>query len=456
MGSPAMFDGHIVVGTEEGAILTVSAGTGRLLRARSAGAPVYTRPVIAGKTVVFSNQNDVLSAFEPEALPTDEESVPDNQPWEGSDALLWSAYTGTPLFTSPRVQGDRLFLVVPTDEAVSGERIVAVDKNSGEILWSADDQGETLMTWFPLGEEAVFLPSSRERMAARDIETGELLWEYHAGSAVPAFPLLGDNTVFFKTEDNYLHAVNRFTGQLRWKFDTMTTAAVWPNESDGLAYFGAIGVYALDEQTGEERWHRATRSGFSGFPFLSGDFLSFRTDKNSVAALDRLTGKSAWEHKLDGQPLTLTVTDGVAYAVTWGKMVYAIEVESGTMLWSAELDTRISSGPRVTVAGGVVIAGTIYNGYTVFDAATGQELWKKEVQKNRRKLPWPTVSEGVAFIGPNFFELVSHDLRTGEILEKYYTSDIRSSTPVISEGVAYLHSYDGYTYALDVSNSFNR
>ena len=199
MGSPAMFDGKIVVGTEEGAILTVNAITGRQLRSRSTGTPVYTRPAITGKTIVFSNLNDVLSAFEPEPLPADEESVPDNQPWEGSDALLWSAYTGTPLFTGPRVRDDKLFLVVPTDKAVSGERILALNKNNGKILWSADDQGEALATWFPLGDEAVFLPSSRERMAARDIETGELLWEYYAGSAVPAFPLLGDNTVFFKT-----------------------------------------------------------------------------------------------------------------------------------------------------------------------------------------------------------------------------------------------------------------
>ena len=193
-----------------------------------------------------------------------------------------------------------------------------------------------------------------------------------------------------------------------------------------------------------------------GFPFLSGDFLCFLTEKYSVAALNRWTGKPAWEHELDGHYLTLTVREGVAYAATWGKNLFAIEIESGTILWNVELDSGISSGLRVTAVEGVVIVGTDHNGYTVFDAATGQELWKNDVDKNRGKPPWPSVSKGVAFIGPRYNELIARDLRTGEVLEKYSTSDIRYSSPVISEGVAYLHSYDGYTYALDVSNAFNR
>ena len=240
------------------------------------------------------------------------------------------------------------------------------------------------------------------------------------------------------------------------EFDTGTTSTVWPNESDGLAYFGAIGIYALDEHTGEERWHRVTKTRFRGFPFLSGDFLCFQTEKNSVAALDRWTGESAWEQKLDGQLLSLTVTDGVAYAATWGKKVYAIEVESGTLLWSAELDRPLSSRPRVTAAEGVVIAGTNHNGYTVFDAATGQELWKNDVQEKRKPPPWPTVSENVAFIGPCFHELVARDPRTGEVLGRYRTGAIRASAVAISEAVAYLHARDGYTYALDVSDAFGQ
>ncbi|MYC28805.1 MAG: PQQ-binding-like beta-propeller repeat protein [Chloroflexi bacterium] len=456
LAPPAMADGRLILGTEEGQIITIDAETGRVLKVRSVDAPIYTRPAITENAIIFTNLNDLVMAINLPAMPADGAApTPDTEPEQIYENLLWATYTGGPLFASPRVGSDKLLLVTPSDAAVSSERIVAVNKNNGEILWSARDGGKWLMSWIPPVEEAVFLPSSRERMAARDIETGDLLWEYFAGSAVPAFPLVGDNTVLFKSEDNILHAIDRFTGGLRWKLDARVSRAVWPNGSDGLVYFGAIGIYALDEQTGEERWQKHTRSGLRGFPFLSGDYLCFQTEKNSVAALDRWTGEKAWEQMLDGQSLSLTVTDGVAYSATWGKNVYAVEVDSGTLLWRAELDTLLTSGPRVTAAGGVVIAGTDSNGYTVFDAATGHELWKNDIQEKRKPPPWPAVSEGVAFIGPHQGELFARDLRTGEVRAKYDTADI-SYLLVISERVAYLHANDGYTYALDVSDSFDR
>ena len=452
LDSPAMAGDQIVVGTDAGYLLSINSKTGQVLKARVVGAPVNARPAVTDQGIIVSNVDDILLAVERFDLATRDGSVSEGEPELDLDGLLWVRYTGKPELGTPWVRGDKLFL------AVSGNRLVTLNRKDGKILWRADNRSKWLMYWVSTGDEAVFLPSSRERMAAMDSDTGELLWEYHAGSAVPAFPLVGDNSVFLKSEDKMLHALDRTSGELRWKFDTRDDGRVWPNESDGLVYFGdgAGFIYGLDEYTGEERWKLGTRHGLRGLPYLSGDFLCFLTGAQSLVALNRWTGEKAWERELGATTDTITVDNGVAYAATWEEKVYAIEVESGTMLWTADLNHDIASGTRVSVADGVVIAGASYYGYTAYDGATGEELWDHSEGKGGNSTPWPVTAEGIAFIGSRDGKLTARDLRTGEVLQTYDTGHFRSSPGAVSDGVAYLHGGDGYAYALDVSDAFGR
>lgn len=106
MAPPAMADGRLILGTEKGQMLTIDSETARLLTALSAGAPVYTRPLVEDRTAKFSNLDDMVLATTLPASPADEDPPPGVEPSQTPDNLLWATYTGSPLFASPRAQGD--------------------------------------------------------------------------------------------------------------------------------------------------------------------------------------------------------------------------------------------------------------------------------------------------------------------------------------------------------------
>ena len=70
-----------------------------------------------------------------------------------------------------------------------------------------------------------------------------------------------------------------------------------------------------------------------------------------------------------------TVTGGVVYAGSYEGRVYALDAESGELLWTFEADSDLSPPPPVV--GGVVFVEDLDNLYCV-DAATGKELWRSE------------------------------------------------------------------------------
>ena len=70
-----------------------------------------------------------------------------------------------------------------------------------------------------------------------------------------------------------------------------------------------------------------------------------------------------------------TVTGGVVYASSYEDSVYALDAESGELLWTFEADSDLSPPPPVV--GGVVFVEDLDNLYAL-DAATGKELWRSE------------------------------------------------------------------------------
>ena len=69
-------------------------------------------------------------------------------------------------------------------------------------------------------------------------------------------PAIVDGVVYFGSENSYLYAVDIQTGQERWRVSVSDGFAASPAIADGVVYFGAGGgtLVGLDLHTGREVW----------------------------------------------------------------------------------------------------------------------------------------------------------------------------------------------------------
>ncbi len=83
-----------------------------------------------------------------------------------------------------------------------------------------------------------------------------------------------------------------------------------------------------------------------------------------------------------------TVIEGVVYASSYENRVYALDAETGELLWSFEAESDLDIPPLV--AGGVVFVEDLANLYAL-DASTGDLLWMKSAHA-------ALVSDGIVYI----------------------------------------------------------
>jgi polyvinyl alcohol dehydrogenase (cytochrome) len=146
-------------------------------------------------------------------------------------------------------------------------------------------------------------------------------------------------------------------------------------------------------------------------------------------ALDRETGEEVWSTDLTpggvlgGVEATAAVADGVVYvgsnvgdeasgAPTGTASLFALDAETGEILWEREVEGSIFGSP--TVANGVVYQGTQLRVMYGFDAETGDELWRFDAPGDVGG--GPAVVDGVVYWGFGFYIVDRPDDPVGGLL----------------------------------------
>jgi quinohemoprotein ethanol dehydrogenase len=140
------------------------------------------------------------------------------------------------------------------------------------------------------------------------------------------------------------------------------------------------------------------------------------------------------------QEATPIVVDGVMYVTSAWSRVYAMEVESGEMLWSYDPQVAGEFGRKtccdVVNRGAAVYKGRVYVGALdgrlhAIDAATGEKIWEVDTIVDRDR--WysitgaPLAAAGKIFIGNGGSELgvrgyvSAYDAETGELAWRFFT-----------------------------------
>ncbi len=292
---------------------------------------------------------------------------------------LWHARAGAAVHGTPVTDGAR---VITLD--VDG-MLRAHDVATGALVWS-HDAAEGIGGWqrstttTPALADGVVVVTVQQRVRALDAATGALLWEDRLGteeiSHSRAAPLIAGGLVVATTGrgKDGLIAWELRSGQRRWRSDPRVSRSLAAAPvSDGVHVY-AINVqsevFALRLATGGLKWQRQLyghddsglidwRFGPLATPALTGGTLYLPTPKRRLWALDVDDGLTRWRH--DAQPGMLRMLPlygrgahgFVSSPVVSGSWLWlagadgllrALSLESGALVWQANLGTPLVSG----------------------------------------------------------------------------------------------------------------
>jgi outer membrane protein assembly factor BamB len=193
--------------------------------------------------------------------------------------------------SSPAVYGE---LVLVTADTKAGGVVAALDRESGEIVWS-HDRPELPNYVSPIvldvADRAQLLLMGCDLVTGFDPQSGEKLWEVAGSTTECVTSTVVHGDLMFTSggyPENHLSAVRcDGSGELVWKNDTRVYVPSFVIK-DGYLYAVADAGVAIcwNAETGEEVWMERLGGTFSSSCVLAGDMV-FATEESSKTTIFR-------------------------------------------------------------------------------------------------------------------------------------------------------------------------
>ena len=351
---------------------------------------------------------------------SDEQGLP--LTWSETTNVRWKVAIPGKGWSSPVVQGDRIWLTTATEEGKS-LRAISVDRNTGAIVQNVEvfrlksakltNPKNSFASPTPIIEgDRVYVHFGAFGTACIT-QSGEIVWktklDYDNGQhGTGGSPALYDDLLIISCDGNdvqFVVALDKHTGKVKWKKSRQgyqaysTPLVVKLPDGDQVISPGAFRAVSYNPRNGKELWQVSYGEGFSNVPRpVYGDGLVFICTGFQQASLlaVRLDGKVQW--KLDrGVPLTPSplLVGNELYLVTDNGIVTCLDAKTGKEYWRARIGGNHSASP-------IYADGRIYflseEGESVV-LAPGQQL--KHLATNQldgRTLASMAVSNGSIFI----------------------------------------------------------
>jgi len=312
------------------------------------------RPLDAAATTTF-RRGLHRRGYDPDATVPDAVTVAWERPVNPGD------HTAAKASAVPDGRGNYL---VPGDDGVVRSLTPA-----GGVNWRAETEPSTrgIHGTPTVANGDVYVGAYDGALYAFDVETGERQWRRSLGVAIGSSPGYRDGTVYVAVEhhppDGSLAAVDAATGVLRWRDSTPTdhphsTLAV--DRERGVMVCGSNdgGLYGWSWPDPTHEWTVVTDGAIKG---------------------------------------PVAIHDGAAFAGSWDRNVYRVDLETGDVDWTVETGGLVMSGPGIAPDEGVVYVGSHDGRLRAIDAATGEVAWR--VATEGRITGCPAVTDERVVVG---------------------------------------------------------
>jgi CHAT domain-containing protein/outer membrane protein assembly factor BamB/tetratricopeptide (TPR) repeat protein len=192
--------------------------------------------------------------------------------------------------------------------------------------------------------------------------------------------------------------------------------------------------------------------GQAGAPTVGGNLVVVATREGTVYAIDSETGQEKWRFSTGSAiPKPATIANDTVYFGNFAGKVYAIELNSGRQRWDFAAKDEVAM--QLVVIDDVVYAGTILGDLHALDAHTGRELWKFRVNTSDSDstvhiVYWVTIHENSLYLGDSDGHLYCLSPETGRQLWELKFPRALPAPPSFANGSAFLGSHDHFVYAV--------
>lgn len=372
-----------------GILIFASYGLSRSVAATTAGRSTGAdlRPKILAGSILFRGDTQRTGAYDDTGI-------------RQMSRLKWSRPFGSVVNESPVFADGVLYLG-------SGDgRIHAIDSITGNNLWSFKAKTSRVFSPVAVADGIVYVGSEKKLLYALNAGTGRKLWQFKTKSVVWTAPLVVNGTVYFASQEGNFFAVDISTRRQKWKLNTRAVQIHPPAFDNGTVYFSAQQtLYALDGETGQERWkiEKSANEAWSA-PAIANGILYAGNQDGHVYAIDTQTGAVLWDSLSDSDAWSSpSIADGRVYIGNKSGSFYGLDAQTGAIVWRFQTEDSAMSAP--IVAGGVVYFGVGNHEFPpregprhlyALDGQTGEELWK--FQAGSRLLSGVAIGNGAIYV----------------------------------------------------------
>jgi len=300
--SPAVADGMVFVGSNDGNVYALDQHTGAHIWNYSTGSAVMSSPAVAdGKVYVGSNDSKVYALD------------------QYTGAHIWNYTTGDWITSSPAVADGKVFV-----GSFDG-KVYCLDAATGEHIWNYSTGG---LGWSSpaVADGKVYIGSGDGKVYCLDVATGAHIWNYTTGDWITSSPAVADGMVFVGSNDGNVYALDQHTGAHIWNYSTGDRVYSSPAVADGKVYVGSRDnkTYCLDASTGTFIWNYPTSNLVSSSPAVADGKVYVGSKDNKVYCLDAATGAHVWSYTTgDCVESSPAVADGMVFVGSYDHVVYA-------------------------------------------------------------------------------------------------------------------------------------
>ena len=351
--SPAVVNGVVYFGSDDGHVYALDASTGATLWSSAVATLgkdiMSSSPAVANGMVYIGSDDNNLYALN-----------------ASTGALQWSFATGGEVLSSPAVANGVVYF-----GSVDGN-VYALNASTGVKLWSY----ATGQAWYtsPAVANGVvylgigqYLAGSEGAMYALNAGTGAKLWSYTTGGIFSSSPTVANGVVYFGDDNGIVYALNATTGLPLWTYATGSFVYSAPAVMNGVVYVGPNDgtVYALNASTGAKVWSCTTGAGswVDSSPAVANGVVYVGSGDNNVYGLNASTGAKLWSHVVTRgytkflEATSPTIVDGVLYiragdqsTTTGGVYAFAIGKPADLSLRIQPSATTVHQGDLLTYA----------------------------------------------------------------------------------------------------------
>jgi len=152
----------------------------------------------------------------------------------------------------------RVYVVL---EEKNGTRVLAVDDETGELIWMKD------LAVMGIAADGPTVFAAGEDLYALDAGTGELLWMFELDFTWSNIAV-GPAAVYFTDTQNHLYAVDKNTGELEWKspWEEAEWVTYIVGTKDAVICSNILNLTVFSAKDGKELWNIHFRDYSGPFP----------------------------------------------------------------------------------------------------------------------------------------------------------------------------------------------